>query len=139
MIFLSQDHPITEKGLMEFQPFGRRADGTPIRDISGVVIRALVDSLEESVGRMQGKEAGQRAIEDLVLRLNRCVPDRAYHVTSQFLGNLWNSYSNEFGVFLTQFCWDISGDPQFQFNMQGRRRFPRHPDPRPALFGSADL
>ena len=118
---LSKDHPITEKGMMEFQPFGKEPDGTPIRDISGVVIRALVEYLEESVSRMHGQEAGLRAVADLVQQLNKRIPDRAYHVSADFLKNPWNSFSNEFGVFLTQFCWDISGDPQFQFNM-GREK-----------------
>ena len=116
-ILLSNDHRITEKGMMEFQPFGVEPDGTSIRDISGVVIRALVEYLEESVSRMHGQEAGRRAVEELVQRLNERIPDRAFHVTADFLKNLWHSFSNEFGVFLTQFCWDISGDPQFQFNM----------------------
>ncbi|HEY3303361.1 MAG TPA: ATP-binding protein [Candidatus Binatia bacterium] len=118
---LSKDHPITEKGMMEFQPFGKESDGTAIRDINGVVIRALVEYLEESVSRVHGQEAGRRAVEELVQRLNERIPDRAFHVTADFLKNLWNSFSTEFAVFLTQFCWDISGDPQFSFNM-GREK-----------------
>ena len=115
--FLSKDHPITEKGMMEFQPFGKERDGTAIRDISGVVIRALVEYLEESESQRHGQEAGRRAVEELVRRLNERIPERAFYVTEGFIKNTWNSYSNEFGVFLTQFCWDISGDSQFQFNM----------------------
>ena len=104
---LSKEHRITEKGLMEFQPFGTKPDGTPIQDISGLVIRALVEYLEDSVSRMHGQEAGRQAVEELVQRLNERIPDRAFHVTPDFLKNPWNSFSNEFGVFLTQFCWDI--------------------------------
>src|SRR2546426_8268479 len=115
--FLSKEHPITEKGMMEFQPFGKERDGTAIRDISGVVIRALVEYLEESESQRHGQEAGRRAVEELVRRLNERIPERAFYVTEGFIKNTWNSYSNEFGVFLTQFCWDISGDSQFQFNM----------------------
>src|SRR5438445_9283021 len=115
--FLSKDHPITEKGMMEFEPFGKERDGTAIRDISGVVIRALVEYLEESESQRHGQEAGRRAVEELVRRLNERIPERAFYVTEGFIKNTWNSYSNEFGVFLTQFCWDISGDSQFQFNM----------------------
>ena len=114
---LSKEHPITEKGMMEFQPFGKERDGTAIRDISGVVIRALVEYLEESESQRHGQEAGRRAVEELVRRLNERIPERAFYVTEGFIKNTWNSYSNEFGVFLTQFCWDISGDSQFQFNM----------------------
>ncbi len=114
---LSKAHRITEKAVMEFQPFGTEPDGTTIRDISGVVIRALVEYLEESVSQRRGPEAAAGAIEELVRRLNERIPDRAYRVTVDFLKNPWNSYSNEFGVFLTQFCWDLSGDPDFQFKM----------------------
>ena len=77
---LSKDHPITEKGMMEFQPFGKEPDGTPIRDISGVVIRALVEYLEESVSRMHGQESSRRAVEELVQRLNERIPDPAWVV-----------------------------------------------------------
>jgi signal transduction histidine kinase/ActR/RegA family two-component response regulator len=118
---LSKDHPITEKGMMEFQPFGNESDGTPIRDISGVVVRALVEHLEETVGCQYGPAAGRQAVEDLVQRLNERIPDRAFHVTADFLKNTWNSFSSEFTVFLTQFCWDVSGGPQFSFNM-GRNK-----------------
>ncbi|HKC94163.1 MAG TPA: ATP-binding protein, partial [Nitrospira sp.] len=116
-MLLSKEHRITEKGMMEFQPFGKEPNGTMIRDMSGVVILALVSHLEESLGRRDDPDSGRLAVEELVKRLNERVPDRAYRVTAEFLKNPWNSYSNEFGVFLTQFCWDISGDPQFQFNM----------------------
>ena len=116
-VLLSKEHPITEKGMMEFQPFGTDSNGRTIEDMSGVVIRALVDYLEDSMSRKHGSEAGSRAIEELVHRLNDRIQDRAYHVTGEFLKNPWHSYSNEFGLFLTKFCWDISEDPQFSFNM----------------------
>jgi signal transduction histidine kinase/ActR/RegA family two-component response regulator len=121
MTLLSKDHPITEKGMMEFQPFGNEPDGRPIRDISGAVIRALVEHLEESVGRERGEEAGRQAVENLVQRLNERIPDRAFHVTADFLKNIWNSFSSEFTVFLTQLCWDISCDTRFSFKM-GREK-----------------
>jgi signal transduction histidine kinase/CheY-like chemotaxis protein len=113
---LSKEHPITEKGVMEFQPFGVEPDGTKIQDLSGVAIRALLEYLEEYVSRVHGPDAGKHAVEKLVQRLNERIPDRAFHVTSKFLRNPWNSYSNEFSAFVSQFCSDISGDPRFQFN-----------------------
>ena len=116
-MLLSKEHRITEKGMMEFQPFGTEPNGTKIRDISGVVIRGLVDYLEESVTLKRGQEGAAQVLEELVRRLNERVPDPAFRVSVEFLKNSWNSYSNEFGVFLTQFCWDISGDPEFSFNM----------------------
>lgn len=116
-VLLSNEHRITEKGMMEFQPFGTEPDGTAIQDLSGVVILALVEHLECYVGKQHGPEAGKRAVEELVRRLNERILDRAFHVTEKFLRNPWNSYANEFSVFLSQFCSEISGDPHFQFNM----------------------
>jgi signal transduction histidine kinase len=113
---LSKDHRITEKGMMEFQPFGEEPDGTRIQDLSGVAIRALIEYLEDYVSRSQGPDAGRRAVDELVQRLNERIPDRAFHVTPQSLRNPWSSYSNEFSAFTSQFCSDISGDPLFQFN-----------------------
>ena len=113
---LSKEHPITEKGMMEFQPFGVEPDGTKIQDLSGVAMRAMLEYLEEYASRSQGPEAGRRAVEELVQRLNERIPDRAFHVTSKFLRTPWNGYSNEFSAFVGQWCWDISGDPRFHLN-----------------------
>src|SRR5262249_24348834 len=115
-ILLSKEHPITEKGMMEFQPFGVEPDGTKIQDTAGVTIRALVEYLEEYVGRLHGPDTGKRVVEELVQRLNERIPDRAFHVTSEFLRNPWNGYAAEFAAFSSQFCSEISGDPRFQFN-----------------------
>ena len=120
-VLLSKDHPITEKGMMEFQPFGKEPDGTIIRDLSGVVIRALVEHLEEYVTGMQGAAADKHAVQELVCRLNERIQDPAFHVTEEFLRNPWNSYAAEFSTFVSQFCSDISGDPLFQFNMARRK------------------
>jgi signal transduction histidine kinase len=113
---LSKEHPITEKGMMEFQPFGEEPDGTRIQDLGGVAIRACVEYLEDYVSRARGPDTGKRAVEELIRRLNERIPDQAFHVTSDILRNPWNSYSNEFSAFVSQFCSEISGDPQFQFN-----------------------
>ena len=106
---------------MEFRPFGKDPGGATIRDMSGVSIRSNVEYLEETVARTQGAEAGKRIVEELVALLNGRIPDRAYHVTSKFLRNPWTSYSNEFTAYLVDFCIDLSGDPDFQFNM-GREK-----------------
>lgn len=113
---LSKEHPITEKGMMEFQPFGVEPDGKKIQDLSGVVIRACVEYLEDYVNRSRGPDAGRRAVEELVQRLNERIPDRAFHVTYDFIRNQWNSYSNEFSAFVSQLCSEVSRDPQFQFD-----------------------
>ncbi|MDF0645467.1 MAG: response regulator [Nitrospira sp.] len=114
---LSNEHRITEKGKMEFQPFGAERDGTVIRDLSGVVIRADVEYLEAYVGLRKGAEAARGAVEELIHRLNGLIPDPAYHVTTPFLRNPWNSYSAEFASFMAEACIDISGDRDFLFNM----------------------
>ena len=121
IVLLSNEHRITEKGRMDFQPFGTEPDGTVIRDLSGVVIRADVEYLEDYVSRRGGAEAGRRAVEELVQRLNGRMPDPAYHVTQKFLRNPWNSYSAEFAAFIAETCIAISGDPQFLFNMARQR------------------
>jgi signal transduction histidine kinase/CheY-like chemotaxis protein len=114
---LSKEHSILEKGMMEFQPFGLGPDGRTIRDLSGVVIRATVEYLEEVVSLKHGKAAGTGAVEELVRRLNERIPDRAYHVTAELLKNPWNGYANEFSAFEAAFCIAISGEPHFHFEM----------------------
>ncbi len=114
---LSKEHRILEKGMMECQPFGRRPDGTYIRDISGLVTSSTVKHLEDVVSRMHGADAGRRAVEELVRLDNERIPDPAYRVTVAFLKNPWNSYSNEFAAFNGEFCVDLSEDPLFNLSM----------------------
>jgi signal transduction histidine kinase len=109
---------------MKFRPFGTDVDGTVIRDMTGVSIRSNVEFLEESIAKHHGSEAGKRAIDDLVNRLNDRIPDRAYHVTARFLKNPWTSYSNEFTAYLVEFCIEISGDEDFQFKMGREKLIP---------------
>ena len=106
---------------MLYRPFGKEPDGESIKDLSGVSIRANVEYLEEAVSEAHGPEAGKQAVEELVRRLNERIPDHAYHVTVEFLKNPWTGYSNEFVAYLVEFCVDLSGDPDFQFNM-GRKK-----------------
>ena len=75
MNLLSKEHPITEKPLMEFQQFGKEPDGTPIRDMGGVVTRANVEHLEDVVRQTHGTDAGRQAVKDLTFRLNERIPD----------------------------------------------------------------
>ena len=120
-VILPKTHRILERKFMEFRPFGKDPSGATIRDMSGVSIRSNAEYLEESVARTRGVEAGKRIVEELVNLLNGRIADRAYHVTSKFLRNPWTSYSNEFTAYLVEFCIDLSGDPNFQFNM-GREK-----------------
>ena len=121
---LSKDHPITEKGMMEFQPFGTDTNGQRIQDASGVTVAANVEFLEESVRRRLGPEAVEGTVAEMVRLLNERIHDRAYHVTLDFLKNQWNSYSYEFVMFLGETCADLSGDPHFQFNLGREKLIP---------------
>ncbi len=116
-VMLDRSHRIIEKGMMDVRPFGVRSDGSTIRDVSGVVIRANLEFLEAVVRQQRGLEAGAQAVRDLVRLLNERIPDHAYHITEAFLRNEWNSYSYEFVGFLDCFCSDLSGDPDFQFHL----------------------
>ena len=109
---------------MEFQPFGRKPDGSWIRDLSGVVTRAHLEYLEDLMSRKYGENAGRLAVEQFVKLLNERIPDRAYHVTESFLRNPWNSYSNEFSAFVGELCVYISGDSDFALSMAREKAIP---------------
>ena len=57
MKLLSKKHPILERPVMQFRPFGVTPDGRKIRDVSGITIKANVEYLEEVVGRKNGEAA----------------------------------------------------------------------------------
>lgn len=122
MELLSKDHSILERPVMQFRPFGVTPDGQKIRDVSGITIKANVEYLEEVVGAKNGEAAGRQAIDRLCDSLNARISDASYHVTPEFLQNIWHSYSYEFTVYLGEFCILISGDANFQFEM-GKHKF----------------
>lgn len=107
---------------MERRPFGRDMNGEKICDVAGVVVRANVELLEESLAARFDHEVGQKAVRELSRLLNERIRDHNYHVQPAFLKNHWNSYSYEFVMFLSEFCIQLSGDPQFQFTL-GRTKF----------------
>ena len=88
---LSREHRILEKPCMEHRPFGVDVSGRMIRDASGIKIRAYVDYLEETVAAAKGPDAGAKALDELTRLLNERIPDPAYHITPEFLRNVWNS------------------------------------------------
>ena len=122
---LSKEHRILERPLMEFRPFGIDEQGNKIRDISGAIVKANLDQLEDTVVRVRGPEAARQAVEGLCRLLNERIPDSAYHVTPAFLQNVWGSYSYEFVSFLREFCEQLSGDPYFHYHVgQGKHLSP---------------
>lgn len=122
MELLSKDHSILERPFMQFRPFGVTPGGQKIRDVSGITIKANVEYLEEVVSKKNGGAAGRQAIDRLCDALNARISDPSYHVTSEFLQNIWHSYSYEFAIYLGEFCILISEDPNFQFEM-GKHKF----------------
>lgn len=123
--FLSKDHSILERPFMEFRPFGVDEHEQLIRDISGVPIASSVGYLEEYVtAKTNDPQAGTRAVQELCRLLNERIKDSAYHVTPEFLKNVWHSYSYEFTTYLREFCVLLSDDPQFHFNMAKARNVP---------------
>ena len=121
---LSKDHSILERPFMEFRPFGLNDRGEKIGDISGVVVQSNVEYMCDYLTRTAGTEAAAQAVEELCRLLNARLPDRSYHVTPEFLGNIWNSYSYEFVCYLREFCEQLSGDPDFHINVGTQRKVP---------------
>ncbi len=121
---LSKDHSILERPFMEFRPFGLNDRGEKIGDISGVVVQSNVEYMCDYLTRTAGTEAASQAVEELCRLLNTRLPDRSYHVTPDFLGNIWNSYSYEFVCYLREFCEQLSGDPDFHVNVGTQRKVP---------------
>src|SRR5678816_4905136 len=109
MTILSKEHTILEKGVMEFRPFGIDEHGQKIRDISGVIVKASVEYLEESVASGPHDGAPADTVQRLCALLNERIRDPAYHVSPSFLKNVWHSYSYEFVCFLREFCVALSG------------------------------
>lgn len=121
---LSKDHSILERPFMEFRPFGLNDRGEKICDISGVIVQSNVDYMCDYLTRTAGTEAAVHALDELCRLLNTRLPDRSYHVTTDFLRNIWNSYSYEFVCYLREFCEQLSGDPDFHVNVGTQRKVP---------------
>ena len=117
MELLSPDHTILERPFMEFRPFGVDERGRKITDVSGMIVRDNVEYLEESLTRIGGPEAAAEGVQELCRLLNERIRDPAYHVKPAFLKEVWNSYSYEFVSYLRELCKELSGDPQFHFNV----------------------
>lgn len=110
---LPKDRMILERSTMEHHPFGVDEHGEKIRDVTGVIVRAHVEYLEETARRAHGEGAGSQVVEELCRLLNERIRDPSYHVTPSFLKNVWNSYRYEFICYLLEFCIQLSGDPRF--------------------------
>ena len=119
---LPKSHRILEKGLMAFHPFGRDANGDMIRDVSGLTISANVQCMVECISQNEGPRVGAHAVHELAQLLNERIPDPSFHISPEFLQNPWHSYSYEFAMFLSEFCVDLTKDPNFHTNL-GKETF----------------
>ena len=124
MELLSKEHTILERPLMEFRPFGVDEHGEKIRDVTGMIVRANVEYLEDCISRKAGTEGGKHAVDELCRLLNERIRDPVYHVSPALLTNVWNSYRYEFAAFLREFCKEFSGDPNFHFNVGKKANAP---------------
>ena len=113
-------------------PFGLDENGKHIKDIRGNVIKPVViymlDCVEKRVELTPNhavavKQAREEAMTQLIERLNAHIPNKIYHVTSDYLLNEGNLYSYEFNAFLHYICNDLASDPHYFFNI-GSRIFP---------------
>ncbi len=136
-IYLPAKHKITERGKMRYPPFGVDSQGNKIEDVRGHAIAGILEYVKEITIKKEleshknfpvlvlkeiGQEAAREAVEKLISMLNGAIPDRKFWVTEAFLKNPWNSYSAEFYHFMVEFAKEISGEPDFCFQI-GFNRF----------------
>ncbi len=117
-------------------PFGADSSGKPIRHTKGVVVRSAIEYTLEEVSRkaaeafppgLDESEKGEalrkvreRALEDILGRLNAAVPDPRYAFTLEYLLDLGNHYSCEFNCFITEICRSVAGNRRFNFDRGAR-------------------
>ena len=122
---LSKEHTILERPFMEFPPFGVDEDGAKIEDISGALVKGKLEYLEQCIRRQSGLEAGASAAQELCRLLNERIPDPLFHVTPDFLRNVWHSYSYEFICYFRVFCAKLAGSPpDFHFDAARMKQIP---------------
>lgn len=123
--FLAKDHTILERPFMEFPPYGVNEQGEKINDISGVLVKGKLEYLEECVCRREGPQAGAKAVQELCRLLNERIPDPFFHVTPEFLRNVWHSYSYEFISYFRLFCAQLAEHaPNYHFNSAREKQIP---------------
>lgn len=114
---VSDGHTILERPFMKFAPWGKDERGEYVRDVSGVLVKDNVEYLQDYVKEKKGEVAAEAVVRELCDRLNARNMDPAYHVTPEKLKNPWTSYSYEFLCYLREFCKELSGDPDYHFNV----------------------
>jgi len=113
------------------KPFGEDENGKPINHIRGSLVVAALEQLKESTARniSDGQSAAlapqeraqrihaaqQKALSELLARLNAAMPDPRYAITLEGLQDPNRYYSYEFNLMLNELAREISGDPHFYF------------------------
>jgi PAS domain S-box-containing protein len=124
---------------MAGRPFGADEKGQPIRQANGASILGVIAQMQDWVGQQaaqrvpDGAGAAERqaaiaqarevALSQLVERLNAAIPDRATHVTREYLLNGDHYYSHEFNLYANELAREICGDPEFYYH-RGLRSIP---------------
>ncbi len=135
---VSSLHPLPSH--MTERPFGFTANGRPIADLRGDAIRLLFTYLRHRAERLarerygsaaqapdaqaEIREAGGKAQEALVERLNAAIIDPAYHVSADSLATAGLGYSLEFFTFAVTYCQEILRDDGFAYNWVGDMGLP---------------
>jgi len=125
--------PLPEK--MERIPYGRGENGKPIKEVNASAMLPAFEYMQECVASRVAQtlppntpptvlnelasRAQREAAQALTHRINRALPP-GYRVTLAELTRAGSNYSQEFSVYFTNICREISGDPHFDFNY-GRR------------------
>ncbi len=113
-------------------PFGRGADGSPVRDVNGKLIAGTIRHAADLAGERASREAppgtpaGEREaralrareelLPTLVERLNALIPDPLHRVTAEMLLVEGNNYSHELELYVNELCRHLSGAEGFYFS-----------------------
>ncbi len=124
---------------MSAPPFGLDSNGNLIKQSRSSSIIGVVEQLKSSVREKARKELpasltpeqrairieqeAQRAVNQLVEKLNAAMPSSQYRVTAESLLDRGNYYSYEFSLFANDYAAEISGDPLFYY-LRGAKSVP---------------
>ncbi len=120
-------------------PFGTDKNGQPIRESTGVAVKAGIRYMLEVVTRRTQEalpadlpaaeqqarvdKACNEALDTLVARLQALSPDPAYHITREYLLDERHAYSHEFNLMVNELAAQVCGDPLLLFH-RGFRSIP---------------
>ncbi len=117
---------------MQTLPFGIGTDGKPVRSTNASTILASIRQMLDYIQRKVEQEtppgtsqeqraemisqAQEKAIEELVQRLNVALEPTGCRVSKDSLLDSHRQYSHEFNLYTAELARDICGDPRFFFH-----------------------